>query len=275
MYTVYQIGCSADLTDILIARLADAGFDSFLEEEDGLLAYGTSDRHPEWIRVLDELREAYTFDYSCEVLEEKNWNEVWESGFSPIRVGDRLLIRASFHPHDPEVRHELVIDPRMAFGTGHHATTYMMCELLMDHYAAGGAGESVLDYGCGTGVLAILAKRLGARVVDAVDIEAPAVENTIENAKTNGVELAEIVEGTLDDVPERQPYDLVLANINRNVLLETGAALKMRLRSGGTAFLSGILEQDEDLIRQHFTDLGFELRRREAREGWRAFEFKR
>ncbi|THH41440.1 50S ribosomal protein L11 methyltransferase [Neolewinella litorea] len=275
MYTAYRIECAPELTEILIAHLADAGFDSFLEETYGVLAYALSNDHARWVKVIEELKAEYTFNYSHEAVEERNWNEVWESGFAPIRVGDRLLIRASFHPADPLVSHELVIDPRMAFGTGHHATTYMMCELLMDYYARGGVGESVLDYGCGTGVLAILAKRLGARRVDAVDIEPAAVENTIDNAAANDVQLDEIVEGTLADVPERQPYDLVLANINRNVLLDTGEALKLRLRSGATAFLSGILEQDEDRILQHFSSLGFTLQRREGREGWRALEFKR
>ncbi len=276
MYNCYHIHCPPEDSDIILARLADAGFDSFLEEESGFTAYADRAGRKHWVEVLDALSARHHFSYQEEEMEDKNWNAVWESGFEPIRLGHRLLIRASFHAADPTVGQELVIDPRMAFGTGHHATTYMMCDLILDRYAGGaGRGEAVLDYGCGTGVLALLASRLGAGVVDAVDIEAPAVENTVDNAAANGVRLDEIIHGLLEDVPVRRPYDLVLANINRNVLLETGGALKDRLRRGGTALLSGILAQDEDRLVDHFTGLGFALLRREAREDWRAFEFQR
>ncbi|WP_116124380.1 50S ribosomal protein L11 methyltransferase [Lewinella sp. IMCC34183] len=275
MTTEYKIDCNPDLTEILVAYLASAGFDSFLEEPDGLLAYAIDGEDWGAVNVLEELSHQFEFTYTAKEYVEQNWNEVWERGFSPIRVGELLLIRASFHAAEPEVAHELVIDPRMAFGTGHHATTYMMCELILDHYGAGRSGDRVLDYGCGTGVLALLARRLGARTVDAVDIEAPAAENTADNAATNGVELDQIVHGTLEDVPVGLPYDLILANINRNVLLDTGAALKQRLRSGGTVLLSGILARDADRLTDHFTGLGFTLRRQEAREDWRAFEFVR
>ena len=275
-YTAYRIECGADHSDILLARLAEAGFDSFQEEDWGMMAYAESEGREKWLKVLNELKAHYPFTFKEEEVEDKNWNEAWEASFQPIRVGDRLGIRASFHPADPSMQRELVIDPRMAFGTGHHATTYMMCELMLDRHAAGvGEGESVLDYGTGTGVLAILAKKLGAGRVDAVDIEAPSVENTEDNARANGVELDEIVHGVLDDVPGKQAYDLVLANINRNVLLETGGALKNRLRRGGTAFLSGILAQDEQLLTQHFESLGFTLVRQKSREDWRALELKR
>ena len=272
MYLVFDLAVAADLHELLIAYLADAGFDSFEEGDDHLQAYATVAERDKWVDAVEELRQRYRFTYTVTELPEQNWNAIWERGFSPIRVGDRLLIRASFHPADAVVDHDLVIDPRMAFGTGHHATTYMMCELLLEHEVAGAA---VLDYGCGTGVLAILARRLGAATVDAVDIEEAAAENTADNAAANGVELDEIVHGRLDDVPDARPYDLVLANINRNVLLDTGEALRKRLRSGGTAFLSGILAQDEARIVEHFRALGFTLVRSRAREDWRAFEFTR
>ncbi|MEL7160977.1 MAG: 50S ribosomal protein L11 methyltransferase, partial [Bacteroidota bacterium] len=154
----------------------------------------------------------------------------------------------------------------------HHATTYMMCELL---FAREWKGERVLDYGSGTGVLAILAKRLGAGIVDAVDIESWSAENTAENAARNAVELGTIVHGELADVPAWSSYDLILANINRNVILTTAAALYERLRPGGTVLFSGILARDEELLRDRLTATGFLHEATRRREDWRAFVFTR
>ena len=167
---------------------------------------------------------------------------------------------------------ELVITPKMAFGTGHHATTYMMCELLFDLDVK---GKKVLDYGSGTGVLAILAKQLGAGPTDAVDIEAPAAESTQENAVRNDVELATVVHGVLDDVPDSGAYDLIVANINRNVILATASVLYDRLVVGGDILFSGILAQDEDLLRSKLTEAGFNHLSTRSREDWRAFHFTR
>ncbi|MEM6771836.1 MAG: 50S ribosomal protein L11 methyltransferase, partial [Bacteroidota bacterium] len=146
------------------------------------------------------------------------------------------------------------------------------CELLFEHEVA---RTRVLDYGSGTGVLAILAKRLGAAYVDAVDIEAPSAESTAENAANNGVHLDAVVLGKLQDVPLSEPYDLILANINRNVILTTAGALYERLRSGGTVFFSGILAQDEQLLVQRLTEAGFRHQGTRKREDWRAFIFVR
>ena len=271
-YDVYRIRAVAELRELLIAFLARAGFDSFEETEAGLDAYGTTDRREEFAGVLDELGHQFDFTYERTALEPRNWNEVWESQFTPIRIDDKLLIRASFHPSEPGFAQELVIDPRMAFGTGHHETTYMMCELLLGGAVAGGR---VFDYGSGTGVLAILAKRLGASYVDAVDIEEPSVENTRENAELNGVVLDQIVLGTLDDVPVGPPYDLILANINRNVILATAGALYERLAKGGSVFFSGVLAQDEPLVVSRLTELGYRHRETRARGDWRALVVSR
>ncbi len=275
-YRVFQISCAPTTSEILIAYLAEAGFDSFEETPSGLSAYATESASDTWHAVLKALRVQYPFTYTSEVLEEKNWNEVWEGQFEPIRMEDRLLIRASFHAADPSVAQEIVIDPKMAFGTGHHATTYMMCERLMAYFAGDrGRTVRVLDYGSGTGVLAILAKRLGAAAVDAVDIEVAAHESTLENAATNGVALDAVVRGELHDVPIGKPYDLIVANINRNVLLETGRALYDRLAVGGTALMSGVLARDEDLLVDHLRGVGFRHRATFTREDWRAFDFAR
>ncbi|MBB4077942.1 ribosomal protein L11 methyltransferase [Lewinella aquimaris] len=275
-YNRYRITCQEQVSDVLLAYLADAGFDSFEVTEVGLDAYADASNHPQWIEVLNELDGRFAFTYTWEELPDKNWNEVWESGFQPIQIGDRLLIRASFHPPRQGMQHELVIDPKMAFGTGHHATTHMMCERVLDYFAEEPVkAENVLDFGCGTGVLAILTKRLGAGRVAAVDIERPAYDSTLENAATNGVELDEVIHGQLEDVPIGKPYDLVLANINRNVLLDCSAALYQRISAGGTVYMSGILDRDETRLVDHMVRQGFRHRATYAREDWRAFDFTR
>ena len=226
-YTTYTLVCAEEHREMLIALLADEGMEAFEETEEVLVAYAAEDSSIDWPAAFRELQQRIPFAYEARPLEQRNWNAEWERNFTPIRIGHRLAIRASFHAPQAGVERELVIDPKMAFGTGHHATTHMMCELLLDYFAAHPAqeGVSVLDYGSGTGVLAILAKQLGAERVDAVDIERPAYESTLENAVQNGVELDEVVCGELANVPIGKPYDLVVANINRNVLLATGGGV--------------------------------------------------
>jgi ribosomal protein L11 methyltransferase len=274
-YQVYRIECDPGTRDILIALLAEAGLEAFEETAYGLDAYGTVEDGARHRNVLDEIRKDSELTFREEVLPDKNWNEVWESSFTPIRIGNAVAIRASFHAAIPGVTHDLVIDPKMAFGTGHHATTYLMCELMLELFSVTESPDRILDYGSGTGVLAILAKRCGATVVDAVDIERAAAESTWENAALNQVNLDSVVRGTLDDVPARQPYDLILANINRNVLLQSGRALYGRLRPGGSLLASGILEPDAQPLVAHLRGLGFRHRQTRSREDWRAFQFYR
>ena len=276
-YRVFKIECDEGVRELLIAFLSEGNFEAFVETEEGMEAYLESDRSEEGVKVIDELRKRYDLTYTIVDLEDKNWNEVWESQFSPIAIDKELLLRASFHPARPEMKREIVIDPRMAFGTGHHATTYLMCERVLEYFAERGETKiDVLDYGTGTGVLAILAKQLGAGRVDAVDIERPAYENTLENATANGVVLDRVVHGTLAEVLDGKPYDLVLANINRNVLLETAPALYARLRSGGgVAYLSGILAPDAAQIIERMNSVGLRHLKTYEREDWRCFAFLR
>ena len=251
--------------------------EAFEQYEQLLTAYVPEGTDVDWEVVLAELQIRIPFAYDMQRLPQRNWNAEWERGFAPIRIGERLVVRASFHPPQAGVGRELIIDPKMAFGTGHHATTHMMCELVLDYFASRAEPRAVqvLDYGSGTGVLAILAKQLGAGRVDAVDIERPAYESTLENAAQNGVELDRVVYGELHDVPLGKLYDLVVANINRNVLLATGGALYERLRAGGTALVSGILEQDAERLTDHWRQLGFRHRQTVYTDDWRAFCFER
>ena len=271
-YHQYTLTNQPHQNDLLVALLANAGFDSFQETDHGLLAFAPAADHARWTRELDELAARFAFTYTHQPLADKNWNEEWEKQFQPLTVGDRLYLRADFHPPNPAVERELVITPKMAFGTGHHPTTHMMCELLLDRDVT---GRRVFDYGSGTGVLAILALQLGAASADAVDIESWSAENTRENAARNGVEMGRIIHGTLDDVPPGPPYDLILANINRNVILSTAAALRERLAPGGTALFSGILAADEQLLTERLSATGFRHQQTRRREDWRAFAFTR
>ncbi len=255
----------------LIAFLTDSPFDTFIETEPGLEAYVPASEADAAAAALDELAGRFHLRYERTFIAHQNWNAQWEASFQPVQVDDFVAVRASFHPPLPGVEHDLVIDPRMAFGTGHHATTYLMMALMRELDLP---GRRVLDYGCGTGVLAILAARLGAADVLAVDIEEEAFRNTLDNADINGVRL-EVYYGTLEAVPFLSPYDIILANINRNVILDSLPALYEQLRPDGDLLVSGILGQDREKVREAAHRQGFSTIREVTREGWMAWRFRR
>ncbi len=240
-YHTYHFAIPTDQRDLLLALLSALPFESFEEPETGLLAYlpPSADRQ-EVERELDRLTGRPPFTYRVEAVPDRNWNEVWEANFQPIRVGGFCGIRAGIHPPMRNVRHEIVIDPEMAFGTGHHETTFLMIEGMekIDF-----VGKTVLDYGCGTGILAILADRLGAAHVDAVDIEEAAYDSTRRNAERNEAGGVQAWHGTLEALPDNV-YEVILANINRNVILDSLPALYKRLPRSGILLLSGILTVD-------------------------------
>ncbi len=261
-----------ELRGILIAVLSDLGFESFQEEDDALHVYHPSEHFTEEQELgMSELLRRHDLTMERSTIEDQNWNELWESNFEPILIGDFCGIRADFHPPLTEVRHEIVINPQMAFGTGHHATTYMMIELMS---GLAFKDRKVLDYGCGTGILAILAHFLGGSPIDAVDIEAAAYENTLENARRNQSEDIRVLHGTLESVVDAG-YAVVLANINRNVILDTLPALRKKVQSEGHLLVSGILHSDQELVERAAADAGFALQQKREREGWVAMQFSR
>jgi ribosomal protein L11 methyltransferase len=273
-YYKYTLALSdAGQADELVAFLSDAAFDTFEETPDGLCAYvpATADIAAAE-SALAELQRRYAFTWTKDFVPGQNWNELWESNFQPVVVGDFCAVRADFHDQIAGVRHELVINPKMAFGTGHHETTYM-CLAALERLPL--AGARLLDYGTGTGILAILAARLGAAEVEAVDIEEEAYRNTVENAALNGVS-AQIVArcGTLDAI-EGRDFDGVLANINRNVILASLDRLAALTRPGGWLLVSGILEEDGTVVRDAAEVAGFEVRERQQRGKWLCIEFIR
>lgn len=216
----------------------------------------------EWLALAEELG----LRWKEEREEERNWNAVWERSYEPVEVGDFCRIRASFHePSAPgSFRYELEITPRMAFGTGHHATTHLMLQELQK---GDWAGKAVLDYGCGTAVLGILAARLGAARIDALDIDPLAVENARENCQTNQTPQVRVHQGSLSELPAGQ-YDCILANINRNILIDNMRRMHERLLPAGKLYLSGFLASEIPLLVQSAQPWGLRLLQECRREDW-------
>lgn len=263
---------------MLLAFLGDGPFDTFEEVDTGLHAYckntapaGTWQQPADAVEVLRELQEQFDFSWEATPIPGQNWNTLWESNFQPVEVGDFCVVRADFHPPMPGYRQELVINPKMAFGTGHHETTWQ-CIAAMQHLPLRQA--RVLDFGCGTGILAILAAKLGATEVEAVDIEEESYRNTLENAARNAVSGITVRCGTLDQV-QGHDFHGILANINRPVILEGLPRLATMARPGAWLLLSGILQEDGALVRQAAAEAGFDFQQGTQRGNWLCLEFRR
>ncbi|PAW94316.1 50S ribosomal protein L11 methyltransferase [Mucilaginibacter sp. MD40] len=233
--------------DLLIAALGEIGFDTFEELDLGFKAYIPVDNFDQHVldEALEPYRDMFTFSYEITLIAQKNWNEVWESNFEPIQIGDQVFVRATFHEAKPEFPYEIVIDPKMAFGTGHHQTTAMMMQMMLENDFD---GKKVLDMGCGTGILAILAAKLGATDLTAIDYDPVCYESTIENATLNQVDNIKALCGSKEVIPAEQ-YDIILANINRNILLDQMESYAKVLTPGGEIYFSGFYESpDLDII---------------------------
>lgn len=265
----FQTGKDRQLKDILISGLADIGFESFMDDETGFLGYVQEPdfKNDDFLELIASFpaKPAYSFNR----IEPQNWNAVWEAQFDPIRVNERCVIRAPFHPATNDERIELVIEPKMSFGTGHHATTRLMCLGLMELEVK---GKRVMDMGCGTGVLGILAAKLGAAQVEGIDIEEWAVENSIENAARNGVEM-HIELGGAEKLPQEKTYDIFLANINRNILLQDMDSYVATLNSGATILFSGFLEPDIPALKEACSNRGLVFKEEKAEDNWRCLIF--
>lgn len=271
-YYKVQITTSSDISDILTALLSQHPFDTFEEIETGFNAYiPVSSWTTDIAEYLTNLQERFDFQFEKHFIKHQNWNAVWEANFQPLSIGNFCGVRANFHPSMPQVRHEIVIDPKMAFGTGHHETTYMMMFLMGDIPFE---KTKVLDYGCGTGILAILAAQLGATMVDAVDIDILSYENTIENAQLNNIFSINALHGTIEAVLDAD-YQIILANINRHVILNTLSTLYHKLRKGGILLLSGILKSDESLLREHIQKHPFTIDEVIQKGEWIAIKIKK
>jgi ribosomal protein L11 methyltransferase len=272
-YLEFKIKCLEEFQEILIAELAEIGFDSFLENEDGIDAYileSEFDRE-KFAEVISEYQEAGQISLTEGLMPKVNWNEEWEKNYDPIEVEELVYVRASFHEPKPGFKHEIVINPKMSFGTGHHATTFQMLRHQgeLDH-----AGKRVLDVGSGTGILAIMAHLLGARQVEAFDIDDWCVDNGNENFDLNGLS-TRMGLGTIREVNPVGPFDIILANINKNVLLDELRIYAGLLEPKGFLLLSGFYTEDiEDLI-EVASPLGLNLQKKSSKDNWAALILKK
>lgn len=257
--------------DIVISELSDIDFEGFLETEDGVEAYieEAALNVSALDEVLDRIRSAeFEVSYSSSVAEEKNWNEEWEKNFDPVEIKDLLRIRAPFHESKTGFKEEIIIMPKMSFGTGHHATTSLMSEYLMTTKVEG----PLLDMGSGTAVLAILAHKLGVKDIQAIDIDDWAFENAPENCQLNGISDIEVLQGDASLLGPKK-FNTVMANINRNVLLEDIPVYASVLNKNGQLFVSGFYVEDLDLIKEVATRSGFTFNGNLTKDNWVSAQF--
>ena len=272
-YVQVSITCLEEYREILIAELAAIGFDSFLETDSGLEAYVPQDLfdRDSFDEVIATYRKPASLTVAESIVPKVNWNEEWEKNYDPIEVDRLVYVRASFHAPQPGFQYEIVINPKMSFGTGHHATTFQLLSMQgkIDHQ-----GKRVLDVGSGTGILAIMAHLLGAKQVEAFDIDSWCVDNGNENFDLNGV-TTRMGLGTIREVKPQGPYELILANINKNVLLDELAIYSSLLSSQGLLLLSGFYSEDIDDLVQAAWVQGLFLTMQTTKDNWAALCFQK
>lgn len=258
-------------SDIIMSDLGDVGFESFVDTDTGLKAYIPKPDFDENAvkRVIDNV-ENCSVTYAVEEMPDENWNAVWESTHEPVLVEDFCWVYAPFHSINTEVKYNILIEPKMSFGTAHHSTTYMMLSFLRDEELE---GRKVLDMGSGTGVLAILAKMKGAAETDAIDNDEWAYRNALENVEANGCTGINVLLGDAQLLNEKGLYDVVIANINRNILLRDMHAYIEHLNTSGTLLLSGFYEHDIPSIRQEAEKNGMAFESFRERNEWVACKF--
>lgn len=259
--------CSEDTTDLLAAFLCDVGYDSFEPDENGLSAYiPAKDFNMETVReIIDDFPMDAEFSVSHELVKGEDWNEEWEKNyFKPIVVGGRCVVHSSFHTDVPQAEFDIVIDPKMAFGTGHHSTTSLMLGYILD---ADIEGKRVIDMGTGTGILAILAKKRGAAEVAGIEIDTPAWQNAVENCRLNNADIT-MINGDAGKLSALEPADFLFANINRNIITADIDAYASRLKSGGTMLLSGFYEEDIPVIEEAALPQGLLVEEKRTDKDW-------
>lgn len=260
--------CTEDMTDVLAAVLADAGFESFVADDSGMNAFIRADRYEQSMESLTTMLPFHTeASWTATLVEGRDWNSEWEKHyFKPIVVADQVAIHSSFHTDVPSCRYDIVIDPKMAFGTGHHQTTWLMISSLLKNPPV---GQDVVDMGTGTGILAILSMMLGASSAVGIEIDRPAYLNAIENINLNNTPSVRLINSDASALSDLEgSADLFLANINRNVITIDMASYSSTLRAGGRMLLSGFYLEDIDIVMQAAERYGLEKEEILSRDNW-------
>ena len=266
-YTRLTVLCDTEFSEILMAEIGEVGFDTFMENETGFEAYCEQDKFD--VSLLQDLKERYSFvsplSFSFDKIEKKNWNEEWEKNLQPIIVDDRCLVRAEFHKIEKKYPYEIIITPKMSFGTGHHQTTHLMlkAQLDIDHQ-----NKTVMDAGCGTAILSIMASKRGAKSIEAFDIDEWSVINGQENIENNHCNNINIRQGKITELAFSGSFDLILANINKNVLLAEMEQYAKYLQPGGQLLLSGFYTHDIIDLAAAASRFGLQEKSRDERETW-------
>ena len=258
-------------SDILIANLSDFGFESFSQTEDGFEGYiqETFDNET----LIKELSfDDFNYTYTRTVIPKTNWNEEWEKNFNPVYVDDLVCIRAHFHPASENIKHDIVITPKMSFGTGHHDTTWLMSKTMFE---LNFNGKTVLDMGCGTGILAILAEKLGATNLLGIDIDDWSIENSIENADINNSKNIKFIKGDASSLSKTEAYHVILANINKNVLKKDLASYYNCLNKNGDLLLSGFFTTDVTELKELALSIGFTFENAYNKNEWAVIKLKK
>ena len=273
-FTFRTVPCTEIVNDVLSGVLGEAGFESFVEQTDGITAYIQKDLYSE--TVLKEALADFPLPdtqiaYSYVEAEDKDWNEEWEKNFfQPIVIGDRCCIHSTFHKDTPKTEYEILINPQMAFGTGHHETTSSIISELLD---ADLKDKSVLDMGCGTSILAILASMRGANPVTAIDIDDWCVNNSKDNIILNQINNITVELGDASLLKGRKPFDVIIANINRNILLADMPQYAACMHAGSELYMSGFYVQDIPVIREKAENLGMKFIHYREKNNWAAVKF--
>jgi ribosomal protein L11 methyltransferase len=265
--TRLQVICDPEFSEILMAEIAEAGFDTFMETDKGFEAFVEGDNVDQ--ELLSQLQEKYKHVnpllFFQDHIQKQNWNEEWEKNVDPIIVDDKCLVRAAFHKIDRKYPYEIIITPKMSFGTGHHQTTHLMIsrQMKMNHQ-----NKRVMDAGCGTAILSIMASKLGAKEVEAFDIDEWSVVNGVENADNNGCANIHIQQGKIDEVKLTGKFDIILANINKNILLQEMHHYASCLEKGGLLLLSGFYEHDIEDLKKKASGYQLRVLAHDERETW-------
>ncbi len=259
-----QITFICEDRDLIISFLDSIPFNGFQETENGFIGFISEEKFlQEHKNLIEKVKHETGIEFQNDLIQNENWNEKWESSFQPVIIDNFCAVRADFHASIPGIEHDIVINPKMAFGTGHHATTSAVMSLMKTMEFK---NKTVFDYGCGTGILAILAEKLEAKEIFCIDIEAEAYLNTLENISNNNCTKISVKQG--DIVLLENSYDIILANINRNVILDSIPTLSQRLNKGGILVISGFLKEDEQIVLEKLKEHAFIQKQIKEINGW-------